>query len=407
MRTNLFLYICTIAVCSFSYIYTIGDNRFIPLFSYIPLRPDQTESYAAVSLIAASASSAFNTSEREVGIPEIEGNFDLGVLGRAVQQATGTNPLRSYFQDKSIPYFVDGRLQMQGFSCAFFHQIIPEFGIGASWYAMRVNTHNIFNLGDTIFPAPASIQTELDGARRSVFTQLGIRDNHTAQVGFGDIDLFARAGNTWDHVLKFRTIQAGIAAGIIFPTGSRRELFSASSIPFGGNGHWGTHITIDALFELRQDLKIGFNLDIIKRFSRTHLERLPVLTEPYLFGAIVGGVRINPGITTVFTPYMTFEHLRHGLGFGLYYTLTMHGKDKWTDVRMNKSVPVNLAAPQNNSRWGSDYITAQAFYDFGVYNESADMHPIASFKWDIPLFIFVTKRVAKTHKLTFSIECDY
>ncbi len=238
--------------------------------------------------------------------------------------------------------------------------------------------------------------------------KLALLQNDSAQHGISDIDLFFRGGNMWEYTLKCRRICAGISIGGYIPTGVKTVLYNAASIPYGGNGFGGMYFKGDALFELKEDIKVGFLLQISKRFARTTIARMPmVASEPYIFGPIVGPVRINPGPTLAFSPYFILENMRAGLGVGLHYTLTSHWKDHWCDRRCDPQFPVDLSQVERRSKWGSDYFTVDIFYDFGKQNTRRTIDPILFFRWDVPAMLFVSHNVAKTNKVSLGVEIAY
>jgi len=208
----------------------------------------------------------------------------------------------------------------------------------------------------------------------------------------------------WEYTLKFRRIDAGLSLGILMPTGVTQELNNPASVPFGGNGHWGFYVSADALLELREDIKTGVLLRVSKRIANTKVRRMPAAGEPQIFGTVVGPARVNPGSTFIFSPYFALENLRKGLGISVYYTLTSHREDKWTDKRPDQTVPVELNQVNDLSSWGSDYVTLNVFYDFGKEKVQRSVDPIISFRWDIPASLFVTKRVVRTHVVALGIE---
>ncbi len=388
---------------SFSMVY---DNRFFPLFQRPRISVDGLPSSFAIDCLISTASKAFDNDEGETGIPELFGNFDLSVLGRGFKASGRTNPIRSDLQaaNNKLPFDVEGKIQSQSLAFSYYQRLIPWLSLGFSWFFMRVNSRQQFILQETNIPLGPGDTLEINDTRRSMFSTLNLRASSSAQLGFSDIDSFLRFGWLWEYTLKFRRIDAGLNIGLLIPTGVKQELNNPASVPFGGNGHWGFYVSADALFELREDLKVGMLLRVSKRLANTKLRRMPAVGEPRIFGVVVGPARVNPGSTLIFSPYFILENLRKGLGIGLYYTLTSHREDEWTDRRSNKTVPVDLEQVIDLSSWGSDYVTLNIFYDFGKEKVKRSVDPIISFRWDIPATFFVTSRVVRTHEVALGIE---
>ena len=169
----------------------------------------------------------------------------------------------------------------------------------------------------------------LDDARRQAHQELGLCGEHSCQVGFGDIDFYLRIGKYWDYVLKFRSIQAGFRIGLLIPTAERRNIAYPSWIPFGGDGHWGIYGAIDTIFELKEDWKCGCLIRLNKRFDLTGCERIPINCEPNIYGILRAQLYVDPGVTFIFSPFVSFECLRDGFGIRVFYTLAKHVSDYW------------------------------------------------------------------------------
>lgn len=383
----------------------VYDNRFIPLLPRPRLMVDGKQSSFGIDFFMATGSKALGRSEDEIGIPELFGKFDLGQLARAAVCADIPNALRSEWLAHEIPYDVEGKIQAQAVAFSIHHPLTHWLAVGANWLCMRVNSSQEFILNCPNLNLTAADEVELDQERRKLFSNIGLKKNHAAQIGFGDVDCYLYFGYMRDYMLKFRRIDLGARLGVLMPSGLSREINSPASIPFGGNGHWGAYAEFDGLFELREDLKAGLIVRLSKRFARTSCQRIPVKGEPYIFGATTGQVDINPGVTFVFSPYVSIENLRQGLGLGVQYCLTAHSEDKWRDARSNSAaVPVDLCGIDERSAWGSDYFSLNVFYDFGKEKITRSFDPILSFRWDVPAMLFVSKRFSKTHRVSVGVE---
>ncbi len=387
----------------------VFDNRFIPLLQRPRLSVDGKQSSFAIDFFMATASTAIDENENEIGIPELHGKFDQATLAQSFIKTSRPNPLRSEWLGGQIPWNMEGKLQAQAFSFYFHQPIIDWLSVGFSWLFMRTNARQEFRFkaggenSTNLFLGPGDLR-ELDDRRRRMFSDLGILGDHVGQLGFGDIDFYARFGKMWEYELKFRRIDAGLRLGLLIPSGVTTDIGDPASVPFGGDGHWGTYVGLDGLFELREDLKVGLLLRLNKRFARTTVRRMPALQEPRIFGTIVGPARVNPGVTFIFSPYLVLENLRKGLGLSVQYTLTSHQEDSWTDERLDKTVPAQLAKVQELSKWSTDYFTLNVFYDFGKMKVKRQLDPIVSFRWDVPSLLFITNNVPRTHRVSIGVE---
>ncbi len=387
----------------------IYDNRFIPLFSPPQFFVDGLQSSFEVDFIAVTASEAFATDEKVVGIPEIFGIFDLNTLAIAMMKNGQKSPLRSDLLGRPIPFNVSGRIQGQGFTMRYYQTITDYIALGCNLIFMRTNSRQNFklNMQEVKNVTPGDI-FDIEIARRESFEIIGLTKNDISQHGISDLDTYIRFGKEWDFAAKCRKIWAGLSLGVLWPTSVKTQLDCAASIPYGGNGHWGLYARGDALFELQEDKKVGFVLEATARLPKTVTTRLPIMaSEPYIYSPVIGQARIKPAATIAFAPYAILANLRDGLGFGLHYTLTSHGKDRWADCCTENNVTVDLEGAMITSKWGSDYFTIDIFYDFGKTKTKHVIEPVLMFRWDVPSMLFVSHLIPETHKISLGVMLAY
>lgn len=396
----------------------VYDNRFIPLFQRTVIDVPGSMFRFTADPFFASSDSAYGTNEDEVGLPELCGIFDQGAFARSFEIAGLCNPMKQQRPEWVVGEIVlgsQGKLQIQGASFSYQYKLSDLVCIALYGMIMRVNSRQWFSLRstDTNLMLRGDDILELDELRRAMFQTLGLSCAHSNQVGFGDIDLYVRLKHSWHYCYKMRNIEAGIRFGGLLATGKRRDICDPLSIPFGGNGHYGLYGALDAEAEIREDLFFGLLFRVQKRFTRTQIERLPVLQEPPIYGVVTGPVAVTPGVTVIFSPYCYIENIRNGLALGIRYTLTSHQQDIWCDKRSKaeqKAVPVAIDRVENCSSWASDYISLTAFYDFG--KERTDrgcggVESIISLTWDVPTVWFVAHNVSKTQKVTVGLSINF
>lgn len=382
------------------------DNRFIPLIQHPYITAECKPSHYTMDFFVLTASKAFGNIDRdEVGIPELYGNYDERDVANGIVAIGCSNPLRTGLQGTELPWRMEGKIQGQGFAFSGRQELWCDWlTIGFSTFFMHVNSRQeFFFKNENYFFTPEEV-LELDQVRRAMDKQLCLTGPNANQIGMGDTFLYLRAGRCWDYLYKFRTIEAGIRFGVIFPTGVRQDINSPASIPFGGNGFYGFFGELDAEFELKEDWKVGAWIWLSTRFPRIMQQRMPVNKEPYIFGPVVGPVKIDPGVTAAFLPYIEFENLREGLGARVQYTGSVHSADLWHDRRANKSVRVNVCDVEKRSQWASDYVTLTVFYDFGKVKNCRGFEPIVKVAWDVPVSLLVAHDVAKTHRILLGLE---
>lgn len=403
MKINKVLW-CTACIGTMSVCF---DNRFTPAESSYLILSNKTKSYVHAAPFATFNTIAYTTNEKEISPFELYGNLDLGALGRAIHKVTGTNPLDSYFHDKNIPCTINSSLYAQGVSFALYHQMIDQIGFGVQFSYAHQQSEIQPSIDSLNFVQTTAIIEQLEKDCKTIFKSLNIAMIDQVH-DFHDLNLYFRFGSIWDYALSFKRINAGLQCGVLIPTGIKRNLNRPASITHFSYELPGFYTALELLLELKDDFKFGLFAGISKRFSKSFVERISVLGEPYLFGASTANYTFNPGASFICTPYFLFEHIRSGLGVGVFYTLNFHLKDQWS---LDQQHPLyntdNIDHMIRTSTWASDYVGLQLMYDFNKDFTENNLRPLLSFRWDIPVNFFVTKRVAKTHRISLSIEYDY
>lgn len=407
----------------------VVDSRFIPLlqkpFFSVPNRP----SHFSTSLFAATADEALLQNDKYTGIPEIYGvintssgmtehaALDVNTLGQALEAVGKTNPLGD-LKGISLPYRQNGKMHAQGMLCAY-HQALSDYiSLGGSFMFMRfLSTQSFYLDRESVNVSGTAVDfvDKVDKARREMFSELGLMAPASKQAGVGDFDFYVRAGKTWDHHFKCKTVTLGGKLGLLGPAGQSRDIFSPASVSFGGDGHWGMYTALDFEAEVKETWKVGFLGWLGKRFARDSEQRLSVRGEPMIFGASVGKVRVNPGLTGSLSPYVTLENLRAGFGARIQYTFTKHGHDHWKILSKCYDVePLCINSHGHTyqigeyiSRWASDYITLDAFYDFGTTKAERSFEPVMFLSCDIPIDGIVANAVPRMYKVSLGFDVSF
>ena len=415
--TRYLIILLMLASCAQQVVAHIYDNRFfhllrVPysrerLFCDPYCEPEQGhwgESRYRNDIFVLTANDACDD-DKEIGIPEIFGRYDQRKVDKALAELNGTQPILDQppFENTSIEWRVKGKLQGQGISFTYDQKLTDWLYAGASFSFMHMTSRERF-----FFTQDEKVEPQLDKIRRQFNNELGIVSTKWSHSGITDIDAYLRIGSVWNYILKCRRIDAGFSFGGILPAGEQRDIANPASVPFGGNGHYGLFWDFDAEFELKEDLKFGALVRISKRFAKTKLERMPLQNEQQLFGALVGPVRIDPGLTVVASPYLRVEGIRDGLGVYVNYTAIFHDNDTWEDARTGSRTPrPTFFEVFKHSNWASETVTLNFFYDFTKVRVPGSFLPLISLSWDIPVQYFVAHDVVKTNHIALGIEFTF
>jgi hypothetical protein len=163
---------------------------------------------------------------------------------------------------------------------------------------------------------------------------------------------------------------------------------------------------------------------VMYQFSKTHnAMRIPYHSEPPLFSALKGRIKVSPGLTLKASPYFTLENLMDGLNFQFRYTYLRHMSDTLKDLRECKSALSYLesciprtdektfdsskdvrCARKKLSRWVSHYLTFEVMYDTVEAMKDWWLQPKIYGIFD---YAFSGRGMCKTHQFTLGVELHF
>lgn len=412
---------------------THNVNRYFPFLE----RPEEYtikhRSHISPSVFYVTASTANRRGGSTGGIYDLWGRYDLkDVVAslRAVQPAivgTPQDPFYgySYLDGKSIAFRVDGKMQGQGLMLNWEQNLgLWGFQVGASIPVMSVSSlaryslnrpdsDPIFNTSGLTFQQLRSQELIVDQIRRLTHQAIGFGGNEWEKGGVGDLDMHLRWNHIFDHVLLMRSIDINFQLGAIAPTGILSDNRFPPSLSVGSNGHWGLYGDFLTALELKQDLTVGILLGGAYLFSHTRNIRLSVGSEPTIFSALIGNVRMRPGGTFKCSAYLTLANLTDGLDFQVRYTYLRHGIDRWNDARAIASqqlIPSYLSnatlisQKEDLSKWSSQYATLQLTYDTKEAMKNYKFKPVYFASFDTPIG---GNGIAKTNQVNLGVELHF
>ncbi len=406
--------ISTIAgISCFSALYSMSfDNRFLPLNPRCDFKDIVKRSHVKAEGFFITADSAYgDVVTPKKGIPELYGKFDQKVLGQALAVVGLPNPLRPAWQlADNIKWNTQSKIQGQGLFLKGEYAVNKIFALGVEGSFLHITSNLNFIIPADIkrdLALTGSDEVELDADRRSMLTSLGLDKNRWSKSSLSDVHFYGRCNWTGEYVLKSRKADFGVQAGLVLPSGALRDINNAASIPVAGDGHYGFIIGSDFSLELKEDWWFNIQFQMNKRLEKTYEQRIPVFGEPLIFGATKGNILISPGLTIVVSPAVRFEDIQNGFGLQLQYLYGFHGGDVWTDVRDNKTVPIQYSQLYDISKWRTEYLNFALFYDTTRSVKEKAVQPIITFSWDIPVKILKPKNVTKAQRIAIGFALNF
>ena len=241
-------------LCTGFLIASHNTSRYFPFVE----RPEEiflrNRSHISPSIFFAKASTAFKRGGGNTGIPELWGKYDLRDVINSLEVVTGaTNPIieeqgpASPWIDQEIKFRVDGKVKAKGLLINYQQDIgWNNISVGASIPIMHVNNFDRFAFLESdsamaVQNLNAGELAQLDRIKRRAHNLLDLKGGDWVQTGLGDLDVQARCGIDWDHVLMMRRIDLVLQSGFTVPFGSNSDIDYPCSVSFMGNGHWSIY----------------------------------------------------------------------------------------------------------------------------------------------------------------------
>lgn len=410
---------CTITLSLGAFI----DNRFfIPYLTTDPyFLSYENNAYFRAYTFAGSAYEAYGDVGNELPLFEFAKDrgthpYEQHIIDQALQQAQRTDAsLIPSEWELGLPqsrWNMDGHIEMQGFNFAAYYPLTEWVTIGGNWYFMFLSSRlELTQERDPDFDrvlASPGIQQELFDLKAQTHDALGLERPLFIEAEPGDIDIFARFSWNCEYAYKFQYIDLGLQTGFLIPTSEQQDIHNPASVPVGGNNHAGFYVTFNPHAILKDNIRAGWDLRVIKRFPETAERRMPVGNEPIQFGAAVGQAEVDPGVTVGFAPYLAFEELREGFGLLFRYAIVGHRHDTWRDINVaDRTVSVDRDTLRDTSSWALEHVTAQAFYDFGYTDATNESSMRLIIKGEAPVEWLASQRAVKMFGASVAIEGSF
>jgi len=263
------------------------------------------------------------------------------------------------WQGKNIPFSTDTSFRSQRISIAYKDFIQLEryadefeqgsikkrlaegagivFGVSVPFIQVQSVNQYVLNKNlDTAYVdvknADPVIESKLETLRAQLFKKIGLAENVWDKRGLGDVECYVGLQTHVDYYLRLRTLDANILVGLTMPTGGKKDPEYPSSVPFGANS-FGLSLQSNIKIGLKDYLHVGFNSGLAFFSTRSAIMRVPVYEEPMAYSPLVTSIRIIPGGTYWFNPFLTIKNISNDLHLTLNYSFIWHSVDEYFDER--------------------------------------------------------------------------
>ncbi len=392
--------------------YLVPDLCITPLVTY--RRPS---SYITIQPFIISSDLAYSncferSSDERIGVYELGGQFSLTNLNSALLQSgvISSSLIKTEWlaAGLKLPAFLGGRIDAAGFAWNIGYAVTENLIVG--WAAAGYKIKGMLQLQPILerndFPLTESYMYEYLQAYKSLTTALNVTTACYSQDTFSDNDVYLRYEYYKDYCLRMRTIKGMFQIGTMIPTAQPEQLSVLSSIPAGSDKHWGLYASTELDLILKEDVTLSFFTRLQYNLRHIFTKRVPILQEPLAYGAEKACVSITPGLTGYFSPALTLEGIREGLGCKLAYSVVAHGKDDWQII--SPQIPVFNTDPIiSRSSWAQEHFLVAVFYDFMRDKCERSFEPFIGFTAQIPVDWLASKNAARSYALSCVVEVLY
>ena len=175
--------------------------------------------------------------------------------------------------------------------------------------------------------------------------KIGINKTNSDQVSIFDQDFYLKYRFYVDFLTHCRRIMFDAIGGFVAPTSPLQDISNPASIVAGNNGFWTIYCGGKLDFLLKEDINFGMTARFYYEIPKIKKIRWIESLEPIIFGASTITTKIFPGLTFEFSPYISIEGIRNGLGARIAYSTVNHASDKFKQIEISdqKIIMENLS----------------------------------------------------------------
>jgi hypothetical protein len=306
----------------------------------------------------------------------------------------------------AIPIRLGGEISSTGFGWNMSYQIVPGCIIGwSSGYSQMTGAINLQPQEEQgKYKLKEGMLLQINSIYNNLTKLMGITKNYTQFNNFADQDIYIRFELSKDFFLAMRQIKWTFQLGAILPTAHTSDIFNPADIPGGTNGFFGMYggTYLDLL--LKEDINFGLEGKLVFLSPDTKEIRTKRWFESLRYGSFTGKVDIEPGFIYNFSPYLSIEGLRKGLGCKVSYSTWGQTKTKYGFIQESQIIQQIQMNIENMSAWNQEHCAIVIFYDFCREKTHFTYQPFLAFAAQIPVDFFFAEQSARSLAISFSFQ---
>jgi hypothetical protein len=344
---------------------------------------------------------------------EIDGLLSIANLNQAYLLNNKNNksfiPSEWIASKYTIPIRLGGDISATGFAWNLSYEITPGCIIG--WSSAYSQMTGAINLQPQEEPNKYKLKEGMLIQINTIYNQLtkalNITKNYTQFNNFADQDIFLRFELCKDFFCYMRQVKWTFQFGGIIPTAHVADVLNPADIPGGTNGFSGLYAGAYLDLLLKEDVNFGIEGKLVFLTSDTKPIRTRKWFESLRYGSFTGSVDIEPGYIYEFSPYLSIEGLRKGLGCKVSYSTWGQTASKYgfkEEHGIIQQIQMNI---EGMSSWNQEHCDIVIFYDFARESVNPSCQPFLAFAAQIPVDFFFANASAKSLSISFSFQLLY
>jgi len=199
----------------------------------------------------------------------------------------------------------------------------------------------------------------------SILTLYELDIRSCKQTGIGDMSLLLGWTRNYEETEYLDFIDWTLKTGVLFPTGEKRSIQNAFSLPNGYDGHWGIPLCGDVSIGLFEWITLGLHLQLLPLVKKTGMVRMKTACEQSgMIKLAKGYAQIKPSMVTHVGCFAQADHIIRGLSLTIGYSYAHQGSTKICPCDDQAFSPEVVNTDQMFKSWSVHTVHFQADYDF-------------------------------------------
>ena len=208
----------------------------------------------------------------------------------------------------------------------------------------------------------------------NILARYGLSIAGQTTTGVGDLSVLAGWTNNYEETQEIDYFDTTIRAGVLFPTGKKKNENQVFSIATGYNGHYAVPISLDFAVGWYDWFTIGTHIGAMTFFKKNH--NLRVRTDCLQTGLIrlaQTNASVKPGALWEANAYMLADHVICGLSFLAGYSFANKNEDLIDPINSLFDMQIINGDPEF-SGWKMHTINFLVDWDFSTYDRPGLPH---------------------------------